>query len=67
MTRSDFGIGDRVRLHPATDAWMQGDRYGRVARVGDTYLTLAMDSRRIRKVRFGDIHEIVSAQPRITL
>lgn len=25
--------GDRVELHPATDAWMQGDRYGTVERI----------------------------------
>lgn len=24
--------GQRVELHPATDAWMQGDRYGTVHR-----------------------------------
>lgn len=23
-------IGDRVQLHPATDEWMMGDRYGLV-------------------------------------
>lgn len=25
-----FSVGDRVALHPATDAWMQGDKYGEV-------------------------------------
>jgi len=25
-------IGDRVQLHPATDEWMQGDRFGEVER-----------------------------------
>ena len=25
--------GDRVQLHPATDAWMQGDRYGEIVKV----------------------------------
>jgi len=23
-------IGDRVQVHPATDTWMRGDRYGEV-------------------------------------
>lgn len=23
-------VGDRVQLHPSTDAWMRGDRYGEV-------------------------------------
>jgi ribosomal protein L21E len=26
----EFAIGERVQLHPAMDAWMQGDRYGEV-------------------------------------
>ncbi len=26
----DFSTGDRVELHPATDLWMQGARYGNV-------------------------------------
>jgi hypothetical protein len=25
--------GKRVQLHPSTDAWMMGDRYGQVQRV----------------------------------
>jgi hypothetical protein len=25
-------IGRRVELHPATDAWMSGDRYGTIVR-----------------------------------
>jgi len=25
-------IGKRVQIHPATDAWMQGDRYGVVVK-----------------------------------
>ncbi len=28
MTR--YELGDRVQLHPATDAWMRGDRYGEI-------------------------------------
>ena len=28
-----FKIGDRVQLHPATDDWMRGDRYGDVVNV----------------------------------
>lgn len=24
----DYRIGKRVELHPATDRWMRGDRYG---------------------------------------
>jgi len=27
---SGYGIGDRVELHPGTDLWMRGARYGTV-------------------------------------
>lgn len=30
---TEFAVGDRVQTHPATDAWMSGDRYGEVAKV----------------------------------
>jgi len=28
-----FKRGDRVQLHPATDRWMMGDRFGEVVQV----------------------------------
>ena len=33
--RAEEGMkrGDRVQLHPATDRWMAGDRYGEVVQV----------------------------------
>lgn len=30
----DARIGKRVQLHPATDEWMMGDRYGEVVGLG---------------------------------
>jgi hypothetical protein len=30
-----INVGDRVELHPATDAWMQGDRFGIATRITD--------------------------------
>ena len=36
-------IGDRVELHPATDAWMFGDRFGEVATIGRKYVHVKMD------------------------
>lgn len=27
---TQYRKGDRVQMHPATDAWMQGDRFGTV-------------------------------------
>jgi len=39
-----FHGGDRVELHPGTDAWMQGDRYGTVVDTLETgYVTVRMD------------------------
>jgi hypothetical protein len=31
-----YGVGDRVELHPATDLWMRGARYGVVVGVSLT-------------------------------
>ena len=31
-----YGVGDRVEIHPATDLWMRGVRYGTVVRVSLT-------------------------------
>jgi len=30
---TDYRIGMRAELHPATDAWMRGDRYGDIVAV----------------------------------
>jgi len=45
-----YGIGDfagtegmRAELHPATDAWMFGDRYGEIVKVGRTLVHIKMD------------------------
>lgn len=44
-------VGSRVQLHPATDAWMQGDKYGEVVKVGTKYVHVRMDrSGRVLKV-----------------
>ena len=48
---SQFKVGDRVELHPATDAWMSGDRYGEVINIGRFYLHVRMDrSKLLRKL-----------------
>lgn len=31
----NYWYGKRVELHPGTDAWMRGDRYGTVIAVGN--------------------------------
>lgn len=35
--------GDRVELHPATDDWMRGDRFGEVIRAALDYATVRLD------------------------
>lgn len=42
-TFDGFRVGDRVELHPSTDRWMQGDRYGEVVKIGHTYVHVHMD------------------------
>ena len=34
-----FTVGDRVELHPATDRWMRGDRFGTVSKLGRRYVS----------------------------
>ena len=42
--------GMRVAIHPATDAWMQGDRYGYVVRIGRKWIFVRCDrSERVRR------------------
>jgi hypothetical protein len=36
-------VGDRVQLHPATDRWMMGDRYGTVVKLGNKHVHVKMD------------------------
>lgn len=38
-----FTIGTRVQLHPATDAWMSGDRFGTVVKVATRFIHVSMD------------------------
>lgn len=42
-TLADFKSGDRVALHPATDLWMRGARYGTVDRVGGRWVYVRLD------------------------
>ena len=39
----DFKVGCRVQLHPATDMWMRGARYGNVTKIGRKYITVQLD------------------------
>lgn len=40
---ADFSDGMRIEAHPATDAWMSGDKYGEVQKVGRKYVHVKMD------------------------
>lgn len=50
MSPTDFTVGQRVQAHPATDAWMMGDRYGEVTKIGRTKVHVKMDvSNKVRR------------------
>jgi len=56
-----FEVGYRVELHPATDRWMMGDRYGTVTKVDRKVLTVKMDkSNHAIRVHPSNIGQIVS-------
>jgi hypothetical protein len=60
FTLNDFRKSHRVELHPATDAWMMGDRFGAITRIGRKYLSILMDrSGKVRKVTPDNIYDIV--------
>ncbi len=40
---AQFSPGQRVQMHPATDLWMRGARYGTVIRVGRRKLLVKLD------------------------
>lgn len=42
-TVSNFTAGERVQLHPALDAWMSGDRFGTITKVGKSVIAVRLD------------------------
>lgn len=38
-----YRVGQRVELHPGTDAWMRGDRYGDIVKIGRRTVYVKMD------------------------
>lgn len=40
---TQYAVGDRVQIGPHTDAWMRGDRFGTVTKIGRFYLHVALD------------------------
>ena len=52
-------LGRRVELHPATDAWMMGDRYGTIVKVNKSNVSIKMDkSGRTLKVTENNYTEV---------
>lgn len=39
-----FTVGERVQLHPATDLWMRGARYGSVVKIGRLLVSVRLDA-----------------------
>ncbi len=55
-----FAVGERCQLHPATDAWMSGDKFGVIVKFGRKWTHVKMDrSGKVRKVAPRDILGIV--------
>lgn len=48
---SDFTPGVRIELHPATDLWMRGARFGTVRKIGRKFLMVEMDALRRGPIR----------------
>ena len=42
-TTKDFAKGQRVEMHPATDLWMRGARYGTVTHVSKAHVNVKLD------------------------
>jgi hypothetical protein len=40
----DFAVGQRVALHPATDLWMMGARFGEVTAIGRKAVSVRLDA-----------------------
>jgi hypothetical protein len=43
FTLADFKVGDRIQMHPGTDQWMMGARYGNVTRIGKHAVQVKLD------------------------
>lgn len=48
----DLTVGDRIELHPATDLWMRGARYGTVVKVGRKWVHVKLDALCSAPLRF---------------
>jgi hypothetical protein len=60
---TDFKLGDRIRLHPATDLFMRGIRYATVTQVGRTRILAKSDQGRELNLSPTHIIEIIDLGP----
>lgn len=57
----DFTVWQRVQLHPATDLWMKGARFGEIVSIGKRYLHVRLDATgKIVRLAPRNVCEIVS-------
>ena len=55
----DFNIGDIVEIHPATSAWMSGDRFGTVFAIGRKLVAVNMHrSGKLRRLHPIDLSKL---------
>jgi hypothetical protein len=59
MVITDFKVGDRIQLHPATDLWAFGVKYGNVLAIGRKLLHVKLDNGWKRRVNPANVLEIV--------
>ena len=52
--------GDRVELHPATEWWMRGARYGDVVKLGNDTICVRLD-------RTGRVHRFLAEELTLVL
>lgn len=43
LTLADLSVGDRVEMAAHTDAWMRGDRYATIEKIGTRLVTVAFE------------------------
>ena len=54
---SEFRVGERVQIHPATDGWAMGIRYGDVTKLG----------RKLVHVKFDQLRWTLGIKPELLL
>lgn len=62
-TIADFYKDQRIEMHPATDLWMMGARYGTVTKVGRTRVYVQLDKvKGIKRVALGCLRPMLDGR-----